>query len=68
MNHNQVVDRCCVANTVGHQTSTILNRRPPPLTELGLMKLVSEVDKAIQNAMFIAQHIDNLDEFESVSI
>lgn len=38
-----------------------------PLTSLGLMKLISEVDKAIQNAMFIAQHIDNLDEFESVS-
>jgi hypothetical protein len=34
---------------------------------LDLLKLINEVDKAIQNAMFIAQHIDNLDEFESVS-
>lgn len=42
-------------------------RSRSPLTPFGFMKLISEVDKAIQNAMFIAQHIDNLDEFESVS-
>jgi len=45
-----------------------VTRHPPPLTTLGLMQLIGEVDKAIQNAMFIAQHIDNLDEFESVSL
>lgn len=45
---------------------TIANHKQPPLSTLNLMKLISEVEKAIQNAMFIAQHIDNLDEFESV--
>lgn len=49
-------------------TSNIYTRRLQPLSTLGLMKLIGDVDKAIQNAMFIAQHIDNLDEFESVSI
>lgn len=39
----------------------------PIRDRLALAKLIYEVDKAIQNAMFIAQHIDNLDEFESVS-
>lgn len=50
-------------------TSTHRHSQPTkqPMTALGVMKLISEVDKAIQNAMFIAQHIDNLDEFESVS-
>lgn len=38
------------------------------ISQLSMLKLINEVDKAIQNAMFIAQHIDNLDEFESVSI
>lgn len=51
------------ANTSNHN----YRPQPAPITQLGLMKLMNEVDKAIQNAMFIAQHIDNLDEFESVS-
>lgn len=49
------------------KTKRSLSRQPPPLTQLGYLKLINQVDKAIQNAMFIAQHIDNLDEFESVS-
>lgn len=36
--------------------------------QLSLNKLTGEIDRAIQNAMFIAQHIDNYDEFESVSL
>lgn len=39
----------------------------PAQARLVVAKLIHEVDKAIQNAMFIAQHIDNYDEFESVS-
>lgn len=48
--------------------NNINTQRLQPLNTLGLMRLIGDVDKAIQNAMFIAQHIDNLDEFESVSI
>lgn len=48
-------------------TGKPLKRMPGQPNNLELIRLISEVDKAIQNAMFIAQHIDNLDEFESVS-
>ena len=44
-----------------------IQTQAPDARLLNLLKLINEVDKAIQNAMFIAQHIDNLDEFESVS-
>lgn len=43
-----------------------INQAHQQISTLNMMKLVNEVEKAIQNAMFIAQHIDNLDEFESV--
>lgn len=58
----------CQHRCDGEKTAESVDRmRPAKMSTLSLMKLMNEVDKAIQNAMFIAQHIDNLDEFESVS-
>lgn len=38
------------------------------VNESSIPSYPKELDKAIRNAMFIAQHIDNCDEFESVRL
>lgn len=67
---------CCLSNCRSnvnnnnnrHQMPGSINKRTTQqVTSLQLIRLINDVNKAIQNAMFIAQHIDNLDEFESVS-
>lgn len=64
-------ETACRCSALGDSIVVTPNTNQPRLTNqlspLNLLKLINEVDKAIQNAMFIAQHIDNLDEFESVS-
>uniref|UniRef100_A0A6G1SFK3 Neuronal acetylcholine receptor subunit alpha-4 n=1 Tax=Aceria tosichella TaxID=561515 RepID=A0A6G1SFK3_9ACAR len=61
-------ENACRCSAVGGSVTPNTNqaRLTNQLSTLNLLKLINEVDKAIQNAMFIAQHIDNLDEFESV--
>lgn len=67
LQHTDKIQQQLQTNRYSQQQQTTKTIKPEQVERLKLAKLISEVDKAIQNAMFIAQHIDNLDEFESVS-